>query len=212
MSSSSRGVPWYGPYVPDTASLVLIKSFNYRDQAEEWSNKYHFEGTIPADANAWQTLATGWINEEKHCYTSATHVVRAYGYEPGSNHANWVHDYAAESPPGIPGDLTVSTAEHPCPGDSAATIRWSTGEYNSRGKLIYARKYMHGVWYGAAGPDHVADVQLAAYNQYATIVTSGFFPGSAKYCGPQGADLRDPRADPFITTRTLKRRGKRPLP
>ena len=198
--------------MPDTASLVLIKSFTYRDEAEEWANTYHFEGTVPADANAWQTLATGWINEEKHLYSPATHVVRAYGYEPGSNHANWVHDYATASPPGIPGDLTMPGGEALAPGDAAATVRWSTGEYNSRGKLIYCRKYYHGVYMQTSDHDRVAASQLAAYNQFATIVTSGFFPGSAKYCGPQGADLRDPRADPFITTRTLKRRGKRPLP
>lgn len=197
--------------MPDTPSLVIVKSFTYRDQAEEWSNKYHFTGVTPSDDASWLTLANGWITEERHCYTAETHVVRVYGYEAGSNHANFVHDYTAGGTNvGLAGDFTDPTAFR-SPGDAAGTIRWSTGDYNSRGKLIYCRKYFHDVRNNGTDPDEVVPSQITAYNQFAAVITSGFFPGGARYCGPQGADLDNHRADPYITTRTLKRRGKRPL-
>jgi hypothetical protein len=197
--------------MPDTASLVLIKEFTYRDEPEEFSNKYHFEGTIPATPADWQTLIDGWAVEEMRLFSSAVHLVRGYGYEPGSNHANFVADYTAAPLTPKPGTFIPTVGDLKAPGDAAATVRWNTGEYNSRGKLIYCRKYFHEVWHHPADNDEVSAAQLAAYGQFGAVVISGFFPGSAKYCGPQGANLTSPIADKYITTRTLKRRGKRPL-
>lgn len=197
--------------MPDTASLVIIKESTYRDQPEEWSNKYHFEGTVPADATAWDTLVTGWVNEERKLYGPGTKVVRAYGYEPGSNHANFVKDYEAAPNTPVAGSFVPGAGNAAAPGDAAATVRWDTGEYNARGKKIYCRKYFHGVHMDGGQNDHVDPLQLTAYTSFAAVVTSGFLPGSAKYCGPQGANLGAHQADQYITTRTLKRRGKRPL-
>lgn len=197
--------------MPDTPSIVIVKSFVYRGQPEEWSNKYHFTGVTPDDAAEWLTLIDGWANAERGCYTAGTKVVRAYGYEAGSNHANFVHDYTNGGvAPGSPGTFAPGTG-NAAPGDAAATVRWSTGDYNRRGKLIYCRKYFHDVWMPAGGHDTLHPDQAAAIASFAGVVTSGFFPGGARYCGPQGADLDNHTVDPFITTRTLKRRGKRPL-
>lgn len=199
-------------FVPDTPSLILVKEFTYRGEPEEFSNKYHFSGDQPGTAGEWLTLANGWITEEKKCYDASVRFVRAYGYEASSDHANWVHDYEAL------GGVQVGTypinvgPEVRAPGDAAATIRWSTGEYNTRGKLIYCRKYLHGAVVQSADTDQLAAAYKTALEGFAAVVISGFFPGAAEYCGPQGATLRDQRVDGFVTTRTLKRRGKRPLP
>lgn len=198
--------------MPDTASVVLIKEFTYRGEAEEFSNTYHFEGTVPASPEAWKTLIDGWIAEERKIFRNTVRFVRAYGYEPGSNHANFVIDY--EVPPNTvaTGQLSPVVGSNPAPGDAAATVRWNTGEYNSRGKLVYCRKYFHGAWADASNGDLLDANQKAAMDAYAAVLISGFFPGSAKYCGPQGANLSSPLTSQWITTRTLKRRGKRPLP
>jgi hypothetical protein len=198
--------------MPDTASLILVKEFPYRGAAEEFSNKYHFEGTVPATPEAWETLAEGWIQEERKIYTSAVKFVRAYGYEPSSDHANWVMDYTVPPETPLQGTFVGEAGSSIAPGDAAATVRWDTGMWNTRGKKIYCRKYFHGVSQSAASHDTVDPTQVAAYNAYAAVVISGFFPGSVKYCAPQGANLSSPVTSQWITTRTLKRRGKRPLP
>lgn len=198
--------------MPDTASIILVKRFTYRGQPEEFSNKYHFEGTTPANADAWKTLADGWIAEERKIFPSWVEFVRAYGYEPGSDHANWMHDYDSEAGAPPAGSLVFGASDHILPGDAAATVRWETGEWNSRGKKIYCRKYFHGVANGTGGADSLSAQQKTAMEGYAAVLISGFFPGSAKYSGPQGANLSSPLVSPWITTRTLKRRGKRPLP
>jgi hypothetical protein len=196
--------------VPDTPSITLIKMFDYRGVNEEWSNTYHFSGTTPADAAAWKTLADALFTEEKKVWSNQTVGVRAYGYEAGTEHAVAVIDYQAAPLAVIVGTFTA-TGLAQAPGDCAATVRWWTGAYSSRGKKVYCRKYFHDVYIaGGSNNDVVASAQVTAYNTLAAKLIDGTLPGSFKYCGPQGAVLSAPAASTFVTTRTLKRRGKRP--
>jgi hypothetical protein len=98
------------------------------------------------------------------------------------------------------------------PGDTALTIRWNTPDFNSRGKRIYCRKYMHDVYESSSDRDKPDTGQVSNYNVFASKLIDGTLPGSFKYCGPQGAVLSSPAVGTYLTTRTLKRRGKRPLP
>lgn len=197
--------------MPDTPSLTIIKQFTYRDQPEEWSNTYHFSGTTPVNEAAWETLARAVANLEKNVLTSNTKIVGAYGYIAGQEasvfQANWL------GPPdtAIVGSLTWDVSVM-CPGDAAATVRWYTGQKNSKGKKIYCRKYFHDVARKSTDPDEVNATWMTNYATLAAGLIAGTLPGGVKYCGPQGAVLQDPAASPYVTTRTLKRRGKRPLP
>jgi hypothetical protein len=96
------------------------------------------------------------------------------------------------------------------PGDVAATIRWYTGELSSRGKKVYCRKYMHDVWQDTASYDDLISQQRTLFLTFANKMIDGTLPGGVKYCGPQGAVLSAPQVNQYLTTRTLKRRGKRP--
>lgn len=195
--------------VPDTASIVIVKRFDYRGADEEFSNRYHFEGTTPANRAAWKTLADAIITAERPTTISAVKFCKAYGYEPSNDNSVAQIDYRV--PPDTPELAGTSPASgQQAPGDVAATIRWFTGAYNSRGKKIYCRKYMHGVIIDAGDEDKLNINQITTYGVFANKLIDGTLPGSFKYCGPQGADLSDPRVDPYLTTRTLKRRGRRP--
>lgn len=199
------------PSMPDTPSITIIKRFSYRGLNEEFSNKYHFSGTVPADAAAWKTLADGIIAAEKLCTGDGVSFVRAYGYVAGNENSVAQIDYTVAPNVVVAGSVAKGTGID-VPGDVAATIRWWTGEYNSRGKKIYCRKYMHGVWANSVDADSLNGTMTPLMQTYAAKLIDGTLPGSFKYCGPQGAVLSLPLVDPFLTTRTLKRRGKRPLP
>ena len=195
--------------MPDQPSITIIKDFPYRGTTEEFSNTYHFSGTTPADAAAWKTLADAIILAEKPTVPSYVRFVRAYGYEAGNNVSVAQIDYKTLPLTPVLGTFTVGTSIG-VPGDVAATIRWATPNFTERGKRIYLRKYMHGVREAGGNFDLLDTDEKAAMQTFAAKMIDGTLPGSFKYCGPQGAVASAPLVAQYLTTRTLKRRGKRP--
>lgn len=196
------------PAMPDTASLTLIKRFTYKGNNEEWSNTYHFTGATPATPAAWKTLADAWIAAERTVLPNSCAYVRAYGYAPGNEHSVAQIDYVA-----LGGALVLgsySAAGNPqAPGDSAFMIRGLVG-LSTTGKKVYVRKYFHAAICTPGNGDTLVAGQKTASDAYCATLIAGTLPGAAKWSGPQGADVTGPVTLPFLTTRTLKRRGKRP--
>lgn len=194
--------------MPDTPSITLVKRFLYRGNQEEWSNTYHFAGTAPSNAAAWKTMADALIAQEKTFLLNTHSYVRAYGYDAGNEHSVAQIDYVA-----LGGTLVVGanapTANGVTPGDAAFMLRAKVGT-SSRGKSVYIRKYYHGINVPAGGGDSVGPTQQGQLQTFGNLIctTGGPLPGG--WCAPQGALGSNPLAMPFITTRTLKRRGKRP--
>jgi len=196
--------------MPDTPSITIVKSFSYRGAPEEFSNTYHFSGTQPADAAAWKTLADAIITAERPCNESNVTWVKAYGYNAGNDNSVAQIDYRIAPNTVLAGTLS-SDGMQMLSGDTAATLRWNTPGFTSRGKRIYLRKFMHGVRaFSLAQPDKVNGNQSAAWATFAAKLIDGTLPGSFRYCGPQGAVASAPVVGQWLTTRTLKRRGKRP--
>ena len=197
--------------MPDTQSIVLVKAFTYRDAYEEFSNRYHFTSSGTSSYQEWKGLADAWIQIEKPTQPPDVSWVRAYCYDAGVDHSILQIDYTV--PPNV---LVVGTFVDPgltrAAGDVAAHIRWDTNTLNSRGKRIYCRKYMHAVWGEPTDGDQLLGSQKTAFEAFAAKCIDGTLPQSARYCAPQGAPLQAPFVDTYLTTRTLKRRGKRPLP
>lgn len=193
-----------------TPSLTIVKKFTYRLTSEEWSNTYHFSGGTPADDTHWKALADAVIAEEKHCYSSATSVVRAYGHVPGTNHAVWTYDYFTAGST-VPGDMSPSGSEAGVAGDDAGVLQWRTADYTSRGKRIYLRKFMHdSLSKGTNHLDELAASAKSAYESFGAAWVTGFISSTYKIAGPNGAAGSSPAASKWLTTRTLKRRGRRP--
>lgn len=194
-----------------TPSLTIVKKFLYRAFSdEEFSNTYHFNGGTPSDGTAWKALADAVIDDEKACYTSAASVVRAYGHEAGNTISVWTYDYEAHSET-VAGTCTVETGGHQWAGDQAGVLQWQTADFTSRGKRIYLRKFFHS---GESGPGSLYDALgsncTTGYEALGAAWVSGYISSTYVIAGPNGAAGSNPEALPWVTTRTLKRRGKRP--
>lgn len=196
--------------MPDTPSITIVKAFEYRnDPNEKWSNTYHFSGTTPTGVAGWKALADAIIAKERTFLMDNVRFVTALGYEAGNPNAVQIIDYTVAPNTVVTGAISGTEGDR-APGDAAQWVRWNTGTRNSRGKYVYLRKYFHGFPLTQSDADTASAASRAAMATYAAQMYDGTLPGGAKICGPQGDDVIAHLVGPFVTTRTLKRRGKRP--
>src|SRR5215471_888256 len=198
----------------DTAFLTMEKSFTYRGAREHWSNAYHLQEQ-PVDSTSWSALANRVWDYEKMFLPADCQWERAFGHAPGTPPV-LVYE-APDIPPvgegGIAGQFVPVASAHPCPGDAAVYVRYGTTQKSTLGKPIYLWNYYHAVYFDAAAADVQDANQKAALEALAAIVVSGLnVPGAtpALYhrAGPRGAVAQNHKVGDFITTRTLKHRGK----
>jgi hypothetical protein len=194
--------------------ITLIKSMPYRDNPdEEWSNKYHFNGPPPNTSAEWKALADGLIGHEKSCYDAQTKVVRAYGYNTDDVKpiSVWTYDYLAAGE-AVTGTLTSPSGVFVA-GDQAAVMHWTLDVKDIKGRYIRCRKYFHSGFVISASPNLIADEWGAAMNTFATALRAD---GGAYWGGIRSrthtAPIIQAGASSYITTRTLRRRGKRKHP
>jgi hypothetical protein len=178
---------------------------------EEFSNRYYLRGAPPADDAAWLTLVTDLANLEAICFSPPVKTVRAYGYNDDAANAQSVfsHDWLAT------GDWPNGSLTDSGPlmaGDQAGLIEWKTNRKNSRGKFIYLRKYFHHGHVDATNTDNLGTQTALNYRQFAHELDPA---GTAFHGGIRSRTHADPLLFigeySYVTTRTLKRRGKRPL-
>lgn len=189
-------------------SLTIVKRFSYRGHDEEWSNHYCLSGDAPENEGQWHTLADAVVLSEKRCYTDEVVVVRAYGYVAGTVASVAQIDYEGLGGTLVAGTLATS-GSMPIAGDQAAWLRAHVGN-SSTGKKVYVRKYFHGGRAETGAPDNVASQWKANMLLHAAVMLGETLPGEVKWISPSGVVPVNAKAGPYMTTRTLKRRGKRP--
>ena len=192
--------------------VISVKRFTYRGAMEEWTNGYHFVGDAPANPTEWDSLFNALWDMEKLIFSPTTFITRAYGYEDFSpGHTSVYSLDLVPTSSEIAGTFTA--LDQRSAGDQASTCRWKTARFTSKGKPIYLRKYYHDIQTTAASGegDNLESAYKTALTTLATDLNtiSGDWPGIA---GPDGVAPGASEVMPFATTRTLKRRGKRPNP
>jgi len=195
------------------AMITLVKKFTYRgNPLEEWSNSYHLDST-PPDLTAWKAMCgSSYLGGmETTLYTASTTLIRALCYEDSDNPATYVLDLVALGLSATGSLATTGLSRFA--GDQAATVGIDTGLTGSTGKKIWLRKYYHDGVEITATPDSLGAAYVTALGAMATYLLGTALHGTVYYADKNG---RRPtglgRVDPYSTTRTLKRRGKRPTP
>jgi len=193
--------------------LTLIKRFTYHMAAEDYSNQYWFTGDTPADGTAWRTLFNALVTQEKTLYPSGVTVIGGYGYDDDSDDAVavWSVDLTVSPETPVPGTQVI-TSGYPSPGDAAVWVRWKTSRLNSKGKAIYLRKYFHpAVNQGVGHVDEPIAVATTALNAFGAKLRDESFIDARTITARGHTDtILNSGSSPYITTRTLKRRGRRP--
>lgn len=195
-------------------SLTIIKQFSYRGNDEEWGNTYFFTGPEPSSDTEWKALADAVIADETAIYDSTVEVVRAIGHKAGDSVAVWGYDYASGSG-AVPGTFTGGGTGDRCSGDVAVWVRWHTDQLTSRGKPIYLRNYFHGAYAvgtSATTRDQVHADQRTALEALGAAWNAGYTVDGTdrERTGPHGVTGGTVASSAYLTTRTLKRRGRRP--
>ena len=197
----------YGALVatPDTKhSIVLIKQMTYRGATRTFSNRYHFEGDLPADNTAWTTFAQHIRDAEKAIYDDTVTIVQAVGYDAGTATPTNPHGDAVFSTTfATPGTGNFSATGPLCPGDCAMMMRYSTPARSTKNHPVYLFNYYHGVYRQTANADLVNSDQLTALNAYGDDWVAGFSDGTEtrERCGPRGAVATGANADTFVRHR-----------
>lgn len=211
--------------MPAQTGLTIVKKFPYRGDAnEEFSNTYWLTGTVPTTDAEWLALFNALVAQEKTVYSADVTVIRGYGYDDNTGHRStdpagttvapsvWTRDLVAAGAT-VAGTL-VPTGGAQQAGDCAVWVRWKTSRRtNPGGKAIYLRKYFHDVFatIGGSTADQVLPAQKSALLAFAAKMWDGSFLDARKVTAPGMTDtIVGANASSYVTTRTLKRRGKRP--
>lgn len=165
-------------------SIKVVKTFNYRGSARQWSNRYYFSDGTPSDTTHWTTFSDAIVTAEKACFLTTTGftITGTFGYAGGSDVPVFSKTYTTAM------TGTFGTPA-PTPGDVAALVRYATATRTSKNHPLYLFNYYHGAL-AASGldPDTLHSAQKTAFNNYASAWITGFSDGTINHhrCGPNG--------------------------
>lgn len=189
-----------------TPSLVVKYDTREGAGAKTVSNRYHFNGGVPADAAHWNTFATAVINAFKLCLPTELHITEVVGYVAGSDVAVWSRT------DGTAGTFDIAAnSAHESPGFCCALIRWATTARTTKNHPIYLFSFIHGVASAAATgatSQNLHGTLLTRLQTYAAAWVTGFSDGTNTLvrAGPNGATGGSPTVDGVIRDHDLSPR------
>jgi hypothetical protein len=184
-----------------TPSIKVTKQFTYRGVTRQFSNRYHFNGGIPADGAHWTTFSDAVVTAEKAIFTAAIVIVKTTGYAAGSDVPVFTKTYATAG-------TKAFTGARPA-GDVAALVRYSTAARTTKNHPVYLFNYYHGIEATSSSDGDTllaaAATLIAAYA--AAWIGAGFSDGTTSYnrAGPNGATATGVLVEPLLTHRDLPR-------
>ena len=181
-----------------TPSVKVLKTFSYKGNTKQWSNRYHFNGGTPADPTHWNTLFDNIVAAEKLCLGSIVTITECIGYNAGSDLPMASKTYSQA------GSIALAGSEIWLPGFCAYLMRWGTTARTAKNHPVYLFNYFHGVKNNPGdGHEVIQTSQVSAFNTYCSAWVTGFSDGTitAVRAGPNGATgAANLRSSPVFTT------------
>jgi hypothetical protein len=182
--------------VAATPSVKISTQMPFKGATRVWTNRYHFNGGVPADAAHWNTFFDAVVNAQKAIIHNALTITLATGYLAGSDLPVASKAYTTAG--------TLATPARELAGETVALCRWSTAARSVKNHAIYLFSYWHGVGSdGATTPDKLWSTQRTAMQTYAAAWISGFSDGTNTYvrAGPNGATATGYSVEQYVTHR-----------
>ncbi len=116
--------------------ISITKEEQFRGQNEEFSNVYHFDAAVGMDP---ANLANAVALKERPVFNSSVKFKSWKAWGP-TDQGEAANEMLAE---GKFVDMNGGVGYQQIYSELAAVVSWSTGRKNTRGQLIYLRKYLH---------------------------------------------------------------------
>jgi hypothetical protein len=186
-----------------TLHVVTTKQFTFRGLPERFSNGYNFQlgSNDPTEAFV-ASVARAVRDMEKSFHSPHVRFVYLVGGLKDED-AIWSEELGGTGPQGQGSTSTM----HP------ETVVMAEAKKKNK---VYLRKFFHTLSHMSSDPaqgDVLQSTAAATINTALAKLTDGTLPGGVKACHPNGdLALNAFTCDPYLRTRQLKRRGRRPTP
>lgn len=180
-------------------SIRVVKTFPFKGGTRSFSNRYHFNGGIPANDTQWHALMDAVVTAEKAVYGSSVTIIEAWGYLAGSDVPVSQKNYSTA------GTCSPPSAVAGTPGEVAALVRYSTAARSTKNHPVYLFNYYHGAFISTLTADVniLHTTQKSALDTYAGSWLSGFSDGAHTLvrAGPQGDAATGKFVEEYVTHR-----------
>jgi len=193
------------PVAPSTKpSVKVVYSMPYKAGTKQWSQRFHFNGAIPASDAEWSALMVEIAPDAEYIISTNGSLVEMIGYLAGSDVPVYTHAF------GVAGLFDGSGDNVACPGDVAALTRFTTDARTSKNHPIYLFKYSHQAYHQPGERDNCSNDMITRLNGYYLKWINGSYSVAGTpidYCGPYGAVGLTRNTETYLTHRDFPNRS-----